>query len=133
MSRVFFCGERESFCVRGKRKECERKFRHLALPPPPPPPLSLGTDKNRVFLCRPSSPSFPSLVSPSSYLLGEARSVEDLLHEGERDLVEVALFFFFFGGGWEFFFFFFFSGEFFFPDFHPTSRSCPPLLGSSAL
>ena len=72
--------------------------------------VSLPRERDRSFSFGPSlSPPFslslpppppPSLFRSLSYLLGEARGVEDLLHEGERDLVEVALVV------WSFFFFF---------------------------
>lgn len=65
-------------------------LRPLALPP-----LEARRRKRppAVLLSSSLSPSlFSSLSLSDSYLVGEPGGVEDLLHEGERDLVEVALF-----------------------------------------
>jgi len=96
-SGFFFGGEGGLVLGEEERKERGRGVRkksRACLAARPNSALSLSLGRRR----------FPSLLFSlplNSDLLGEPRSVEDLLHEGERDLVEVALvfcvFFFFLG------------------------------------
>ena len=85
----FFLGGRGGWFWEKKKERREggvRKKSRACLAARPNSALSLSLGRRR----------FPSLLFSlplNSDLLGEPRSVEDLLHEGERDLVEVALVF----------------------------------------